>query len=563
MLKINYFVKKYDDQTLINHFNLTYSLTGLYHLEGLNGSGKTTLFNCISGFDDDFNGSITYNENHLTANQRIKMVHYMFQDYVLFEEMTGLEHVKLFFNMERLKFDSNQMMYYIDLLNLTEIINEKINSYSVGQKRKVQFLHALITRKRIILLDEPFNQIDDESKEIMVLLLQTLAKEKLVIYTNHEISDLKSKLEINNNKRLFQTGTKKCIVFLNLFKKNMILFLMLFLTMFIGLTIFLTFKTTNQYDKNHIARKFYDNLNYAILETDKPTSNAHIDYGIYMGIAAYDFEFYHGIILSSSDINKLKLYDGTYPNRDEEILVAYEFLVSLTDQLGVLNISDYIGKDIIINQETKTIVGITQKILIEEIFIDNQYQRFFEDSNPYVFMFNLETLNSEQVQLVMNHELTKISSQKLVNTGKLFKEFSSELSQNSNISDNVITIVIILVVAVVVMMTLIYFNKNILNIQKFILLGMNKNRTIFDMVCVLFIPQILSLILSLSISNILVQVRYEDISKFMLLNFNPYKITLSSIFIECIPIIISLLLLSVMIVKRFKKTIILKVNIDD
>ena len=204
MLKINNFVKKYDDQTLINHFNLTYSLTGLYHLEGLNGSGKTTLFNCISGFDDDFNGSITYNENHLTANQRIKMVHYMFQDYVLFEEMTGLEHVKLFFNMERLKFDSNQMMYYIDLLNLTEIINEKINSYSVGQKRKVQFLHALITRKRIILLDEPFNLIFNKlmivikTKEIMEgiqnFIVNHLHKRKIpVIYTNHEISDLKSK----------------------------------------------------------------------------------------------------------------------------------------------------------------------------------------------------------------------------------------------------------------------------------------------------------------------------------------------------------------------------------
>jgi ABC-2 type transport system ATP-binding protein len=161
--------------------NLSLSLdSGLIHgIVGLNGAGKTTLLNTLFGLKKSDAGTIAFD------NQKInkKSVAYLVTENFFYSNITGKEYLSLFRNRE---FDTDK---WNKLFSLP--LDEIIDGYSSGMKKKLALFGILKQDKPLMILDEPFNGLDIETCRIIrMILLRLKEKNKTIIITSHIIETL-------------------------------------------------------------------------------------------------------------------------------------------------------------------------------------------------------------------------------------------------------------------------------------------------------------------------------------------------------------------------------------
>lgn len=566
MIIIRNLSKKYNDVLILDNYSIMYQNKGLFLLEGRNGSGKTTLFNIISGFDKDYEGIILINDIEISHSKRRKLVHYLYQDFVLFEKLTGYEHIKLFFNIEKLNIDTELINTLAHDFDLQDILNNKIHTYSVGQKRKLQFIHAIITKKKIILLDEPFSQIDTKSIQVMMAYMEELSKTKLVIYTQHEDFLLNTKTTIQEDilyglkPQRYQLGFGY-----NLFKKNLIILLSIFIMMILGFTIILSLSSLRAYDKNHIAKSFYDNLNYAVLNSSESESNAKLYNQIMFEMTLLGIDTYNLNVLSSNNLNTLELEVGRYPTNSEEVLISFAFMELIINDTDIENANELLEMAIELDSNEMLIVGVVKDIFKSPIFKDDNLKRVYTDSNPSIFVENndFNGIYYAPVNLLSNTTLKQIDAANLVKKGNLFNIFSSELSMNNQISENVITIVLVMVIIVAVISAQLYFRNNIYFLQKYMMFGISVLKAITYAALYFIFVYMCSFVVSYMISNVIIKLENLQIMDLFLLHIDPFQMKTLSLYMIFLPIILALATFILKMTNYFKVNKLLKVNIND
>lgn len=166
-------------KNVIDSLNLTLPENNIHGIVGLNGAGKTTLFNAIFGLLSFQQGEIL----HDTAPVTKKEIAYLPAENYFYSNITGYEYLTLFRNT---RFDI-EAWNTLFMLPLDQIIDE----YSTGMKKKLALLGVIKQDKPIILLDEPFNGLDIEMCRIVRLLILRLKEiGKTVIVSSHIIETL-------------------------------------------------------------------------------------------------------------------------------------------------------------------------------------------------------------------------------------------------------------------------------------------------------------------------------------------------------------------------------------
>ncbi|HLR67644.1 ATP-binding cassette domain-containing protein [Virgibacillus alimentarius] len=133
-------------------------------LFGASGSGKTTILNCIAGLSKANEGLISLNDkiffkgkkSHVPMQQR--KIGYLFQDYALFPHMTVWKNISYGMKSEKLAKD------LMEELNIGHLIQQYPHEISGGEKQRVAIARALATEPQLLLLDEPFSALDDETR---------------------------------------------------------------------------------------------------------------------------------------------------------------------------------------------------------------------------------------------------------------------------------------------------------------------------------------------------------------------------------------------------------------
>ena len=174
-LKISYT----QNRNVINELSLNLSEGDIHGIVGLNGAGKTTLLNAIYRLKKIDNGEIKHNEKPLTK----KVIAYLETENFFYANITGIEYLSLFKNDEFDTFKWNE------LFGLP--LDELIDTYSSGMKKKLALLGVLKQKKPIMILDEPFNGLDIETSRIVrSVLLKLKEKGKTIIVTSHILETL-------------------------------------------------------------------------------------------------------------------------------------------------------------------------------------------------------------------------------------------------------------------------------------------------------------------------------------------------------------------------------------
>lgn len=155
---------------------------GLVHgIVGLNGAGKTTFFNAFAKMLKPDSGAFTQNG----AALGIKTTAFLETGNFFFSRITGNEYLKIF-RQTNAAFDLTALQDYFKLP-----LDELIENYSTGMKKKLALLAVLKQDKPIFILDEPFNGLDLETNKILELIILSLKqKQKTVFVSSHIIDPL-------------------------------------------------------------------------------------------------------------------------------------------------------------------------------------------------------------------------------------------------------------------------------------------------------------------------------------------------------------------------------------
>lgn len=196
IIKVDSIYKKFGKLIAVNNISFNINEGEIIGYLGPNGSGKTTtiktilsLYKCDSGtvhiLGYDLNNNYQHSTNQITA---------IFDENGLYLNLSAEENLKFFgmlkgYSKNELKKNINELLIEFDLYKKR---NEIIKKFSKGMKRKLAIARALILKPKILVLDEPFDGIDIESKEkIINLLKKYVAENKMTIFfTSHVISDI-------------------------------------------------------------------------------------------------------------------------------------------------------------------------------------------------------------------------------------------------------------------------------------------------------------------------------------------------------------------------------------
>ncbi len=159
---------------------------------GESGSGKTTFLKCLAGLEGINAGSISLNSNFLNNEKTFvrpqkRKIGFVFQDYPLFPHLNILDNIT--FNLER-KYKS-KLDYILKLTGLQFLVERFPHEISGGEQQRACIARALIREPELLLLDEPFSNLDSTIKESMKEEIFKIVKETntTTILVTHDIND--------------------------------------------------------------------------------------------------------------------------------------------------------------------------------------------------------------------------------------------------------------------------------------------------------------------------------------------------------------------------------------
>jgi ABC-2 type transport system ATP-binding protein len=173
----------FSEHVVLKNISVSFTEGKVHGIVGLNGAGKTTFFNALAKTLKPDEGFIKKDNTVLT----IKDTAYLETVNFFYSRITGKEYLKIFKQTNK-DFNIDTFQQYFKLP-----LDELIENYSTGMKKKLALLAILKQDKPIFILDEPFNGLDLETNKILELIITTLQqKGKTVFISSHIIEPLLS-----------------------------------------------------------------------------------------------------------------------------------------------------------------------------------------------------------------------------------------------------------------------------------------------------------------------------------------------------------------------------------
>lgn len=181
MITINNLSFSYTEKLVLQNINISFEEHLTHGIVGLNGSGKTTFFNILSGFLSSDEGNITLNGTDIRKND----IAYIDAESFFYPKLTAQEFLSVF-PKTNVNYNEVELAKVFDLP-----LDEFIDSYSTGMKKKLLIISQLKQDKKIFILDEPFNGLDIESNKVLQMIINLLnKKQKTIFIASHIIEPL-------------------------------------------------------------------------------------------------------------------------------------------------------------------------------------------------------------------------------------------------------------------------------------------------------------------------------------------------------------------------------------
>jgi len=342
MIKLESVKKRYFKCDIFDNVNLFLNRAGVYFIRGKNGVGKSTLLRIIAKIS---------NCNGKVKNQYCNKMGYLWQNSTLIKYFTIKEHLELF----------NINLTVLSEYDLIGKENLYPNELSDGERQRLGFILAMKSDNKLVLLDEPFSNVDNNKVSLMKQEIIKNKKNKIIIIISHNfkiiedlvdgIIDIKENkvkyIRINDNKVIYSDQLSKRKVCSNSYKKELDRYkhkylklfslssLLLLLVFIISMSKVIVYKWLDNDINNSVEyNKFYlrkceDIINngYKISKCDgveeSKLKELNINYKYnYDYIFSY---FYNNEKFKVMDIKNIDLKYGRYPLMYNEVIASDEY----------------------------------------------------------------------------------------------------------------------------------------------------------------------------------------------------------------------------------------------
>ena len=183
--------KAFKNNLVLSNVNLTFSSSNIYGLYGRNGTGKSLLLKLICGFYVPTSGEILFDGVNLNAKLKYPdNLRALINKPSFFPDLTGFENLKMLAEIQH-KINDDDILRAMEIVNLIEEKDKKYSKYSLGIKQKLGIAQVIMENPNILILDEPFNGIEQKTvQKLMGYLKEEKAKGKLIILSTHIKEDL-------------------------------------------------------------------------------------------------------------------------------------------------------------------------------------------------------------------------------------------------------------------------------------------------------------------------------------------------------------------------------------
>lgn len=191
LIRVENASKRFRGRNVLDDINAEFESGKIYGLIGINGSGKTMLLRLLCGLIVPSDGKI-----HVDGKQLHKDLSFPHNTGVLIEKpeflnsLTGLENLKILASIKDIISDE-KIKEFMKLFSLDPEDKKPIRKYSLGMKQKIGIIQAIMEDPSFLVLDEPFNALDESSAEMLKKMLLLYREEgKLIIITSHHREDI-------------------------------------------------------------------------------------------------------------------------------------------------------------------------------------------------------------------------------------------------------------------------------------------------------------------------------------------------------------------------------------
>ena len=171
--------KRYGEKRVLRRIDLDLARGGFLVVTGPNGAGKTTLLRICAGLAQPTEGSI---EREASRAQ----VGYLGHEPLVYRELTALENLELYGRLYRIPERRERIGMLLERFGLWEARHERVGSYSRGMTQRLALCRVLLHEPELLVLDEPYNALDEAGAELLDAQLAELRGERTFLVSTHD-----------------------------------------------------------------------------------------------------------------------------------------------------------------------------------------------------------------------------------------------------------------------------------------------------------------------------------------------------------------------------------------
>ena len=193
MIEIKDITKKYCSLVAVNHVNLTIQDGELFGLLGVNGAGKTTLISMLSTLVQPTSGTASLmGYDLIKEKEEIKKIMSVSpQETAIAPLLTVKENLSFFSEI----YEMNDLAYLekiIHLFHLEEVLNKKAKTLSGGYKRRLSIAISLLSKPKVLFLDEPTLGLDVFARRELWKIILSLKGKITIVLTSHYLEEIEA-----------------------------------------------------------------------------------------------------------------------------------------------------------------------------------------------------------------------------------------------------------------------------------------------------------------------------------------------------------------------------------